>query len=262
MNNRSTTPIEQHIIPEAGMPDEAPRGPSAVSVALRLFLLAAAIAATVLFLLLLQVEFTYEYKPLTGMARHTAEAAAEISDKLLESEIPAPPDPYAELPDYDFTAPVPEAPAEQADYFADTVFIGDSRTVGLIMYTKLKPIDFSGVGLNVSSIWTKSYIRMQDETGANRSYLLADALAKKAGEFKSVYLAVGLNELGWGVTKFAEEFEKTIATLRSLTDVPIYVQLILPVTQKASETSQFGITNEKASLFNEEIRRIAEEEEL
>ena len=262
LNNRSTAPIKQHIIPEAGSPGTAPRGPSAASVALRLFLSAAALIAAVVFLLIMQVEFTYEYRPLTIPARAAQAQIGEISDKLLESEIPAPPDPFAKLPDYDFTAPVPEAPAEQADFFSDTVFIGDSRTVGLIMYTKLKPIDFSGVGLNVSTIWTKSYIRLPDASGTLRATSLSDALTAKAGEFKSVYLALGLNELGWNPSVFAKSFESTIDTLRSLTDVPIYVQLILPVTQKASDTSEFGITNEKAALFNEEIRRIAAEKEV
>lgn len=262
MNNRSTTTEKQHILPEAGIPDTAPRGPSAASVALRLFLFAAALIAAVVFLLIMQVEFTYEYKPLPVFQKMEPSPAGDISDKLLESEIPAPPDPFAKLPDYDFTAPAPEAPAEQAEFFSDTVFIGDSRTVGLIMYTKLKPIDFSGVGLNVSTIWTKSYIRLPDASGTLRATSLSDALTAKAGEFKSVYLALGLNELGWKPSVFAKSFEYTIDTLRSLTDVPIYVQLILPVTQKASDTSEFGITNEKAALFNEEIRRIAAEKEV
>jgi len=262
LNNESTTSIKQNILTEAEIPKEAPRRVSAVSIALRLFLFAAAALTAVLFVFFMQVDFTYEYRPLRSLARMEAAPAADISDKLLESEIPAPPDPYAKLPDYDFSAPVPEAPAEQADYFADTVFIGDSRTVGLIMYTKMKPIDFSGVGLNASSIWTKPYIRMPDETGALRATMLTDALKMRAGEFKSIYLALGLNELGWKPSAFAQSFEATIDTLRQLTDVPIYVQLILPVTKTASESSEFGITNEKAVLFNVEIRRIAEEKEL
>ena len=251
------------------MPPEAAR-PSVVPLIVQILLLLAGIAMTVFFLTRLPMQFTASYGTV-GAPPHAASAAiCSTSDMLSEADIPENSIPESNpvivvdptLPDYDFAAVVPESLAVSTDYFADTIFIGDSRTVGLIMYTKLKPIDFSAVGLNISTIWTKSYIRMQDASGKNKSYKLADALEMKQGEYKSIYLAVGLNELGWEPAGFASAFKRSISNLRAITNVPIYVQLIIPVTKTASETSQFGVTNEKAVLFNAEIRRLAEELEL
>lgn len=158
---------------------------------------------------------------------------------------------------YDYTRPVPRSEAVNADYFSDTVFIGDSRTKGLLMYTDISPLDFSGEGANVYSVQTKSYIRLKDENGEFRSYTLSEALKYKKGSYKAVYISLGLNELGWTADRYIATLESLIASVRQITDVPIYLQLILPVTSRAEATSQFGITNEKQKTFNERLIRLS-----
>ncbi|MBQ8551507.1 MAG: hypothetical protein IJ428_01700 [Clostridia bacterium] len=204
-------------------------------------------------------EYTHTYINTVSPTLMDASPAAEPSDMANEADIPAPV--YVPIY-YDFTLPVPESPAVGYDYFNDTVFIGDSRTKGLIMYTELTPYDFSSVGTNVGTVQTKAFIRMEDENGELQNYTLFEALERESGNYKTIYIALGLNELGWKLDKFDITFRELIANIRKITDVPIYLQLIMPVTQKASETTQFGITNDKAVVFNAYLRNAAAELEL
>ncbi len=163
---------------------------------------------------------------------------------------------------YDYTQAVPESEMITRDYFNDTVFIGDSRTAGLILYTSMSPIDYSAVGLNVRTILTKAFIRRPDSNGELKSYTLIDALEEDSGEFKSIYISMGINELGWEANGFIDAYRKAIDAIRAVTDVPIYIQLIMPVTVEHSKTSEFGITNEKAVVFNQKLTALAAEMEL
>ncbi len=163
---------------------------------------------------------------------------------------------------YDFSSTVPASTAVDYSYFDDTVFIGDSRTKGLIDYSPLSPYDFSSVGLNVSLLLEKAFLRFPDEDGNLQPHTLLEALEREDVSYKSIYIATGLNELGWPVEGFIPEFSKLIDTLREVTDVPIYVQTIIPVTTYSSETTLYGITNEKCVIFNERLIKLAEEKEV
>ncbi len=161
---------------------------------------------------------------------------------------------------YDFATPVPESEPVGYDYFNDTVFIGDSRTQGLLLYSKLTPrFNFAAQGATTQSIRTKPYIAMIDSEGARTSYTLTEALAAIEGQYKAVYIATGVNELGWNTNLFIDSFRSLILTVREYTDVPIYIQLILPVTTEYAETSIYGVTNVKQREFNSALIELAAE---
>ena len=86
---------------------------------------------------------------------------------------------------------VPESEAVDDSYFDDAVFIGNSRTVGLKMYSGLTNATFiTEVGLTVDSIFT-DYC---DISGGGK----ARAFDQLAGmEFSKVYIMLGMNRLGW-----------------------------------------------------------------
>ena len=158
---------------------------------------------------------------------------------------------------YNFANPVPECEPVEYDYFSDTVFIGDSRTQGLIMYTDITPINFAAQGGNIRSIQTKKYIMLKNEDGKNENYTLFEALEKKNGNYKAIYISTGVNELGWSESAFIEKYAALIDSIREITDVPIYIQLIMPVTNEYAETSL--LRNETAVSFNESLRILASE---
>jgi len=156
---------------------------------------------------------------------------------------------------YSFSEPVPESDSVEYEYFDDTVFIGDSRMYGLILYTKLKPLDFTAQGSNIGDIQKKAYISINGEV-----HTLLGALALKSGEYKAIYISTGINELGWNINKFIDDYETLIDDIQKITDVPIYIQLITPVTAKKSSTGI--LTNEKIGIFNENLRILAIEKSL
>ncbi len=220
--------------------------------------LAAVLAATALTFSVF-TEYTHTYitaVPPTVMAASEADTPTYGAS---EADIPSPV--YVPVY-YDFTKPVPESPAVDYSYFNDTIFIGDSRTKGLILYTDLTPYDFSSEGTNVGSVQVKAFIRMKNEDGELQNYTLFEALERESGNYHTIYIALGLNELGWPLEAFDTTFRELIKNIRAVTDVPLYIQLIMPVTTLSSATSQFGITNEKGVVFNEYLRNIAAELEL
>ncbi len=233
---------------------------SGVAIAIKAIMAVLTVLCASLLVLSIPCEYSYTYTHTNTPSVSTPSPKVHISEAVSEDEFP---EPVVYVPVYyDFTEAIPESPAVGYEYFNDTVFIGDSRTKGLIMYTDMSPYDFSSVGTNVGSVQIKPFIRMEDENGELVSYTLFEALEKELGNYKAVYIALGLNELGWKVENFASEYRRLISGIRSITDVPIYIQLVMPVTARSSETTKFGITNDKAVIFNDVLRQIAAEMSL
>ncbi len=225
---------------------------STASVLIKLLVSVAALILAAVFSSLLFVDYNFEYAASRSPSTAVTDEYSVLEGHLTEDDIPPPP-----LTPYDFTKAVPESNPVSFTYFNDTVFIGDSRTKGLILLSDIKPsYDFSASGLNIASINTKAYIRMKDEeTNALREYTVLEALELESGNYHSIYISTGLNELGWSPEGYIAAFDTLIKNIRSVTDVPIYVQLVLPVTDRASRTTLFGITNEKCVAFNALIRK-------
>lgn len=242
----------------ASTPDTKQK-PSVASVIIKIAVSVSALILAAVFTSLLFVDYNFEYisSPLPESA--TAAELAATEGHLTEDDIPPPV--YVPVY-YDFTQPVPESAPVTFDYFNDTVFVGDSRTKGLLMFTDIKPYDFSSVGLNVASLSTQAFIRMRNENNELQSYTLFEALEREKGKYKAIYVATGLNELGWPSEGYMDAFDTFIKNIRAITDVPIYVQLIMPVTTHSSETTKYGITNEKCVIFNELLRDYAAKNEL
>lgn len=247
----------------------APEGPQngrrnafVIGTLMSVLLLVLLLTAALMLISGLYTPYEHNYINEAPLSPLSSEACALANERINEAEAPM------ELYDpniplfYDFTLSVPRSYDVGNAYFNNTVFIGDSRIKGLLMYTDLSPIDFSGEGANVSSVQTKSYIRMKDKNGEIKNYTLVNALKQKQGEYSSVYISLGLNELGWKLDQFTSTFRALISSIREISDVHIYVQLIMPITTKAEAASKFGITNAKAALFNEALTEMTSELKL
>lgn len=158
---------------------------------------------------------------------------------------------------YDYSRPVPESEAVDNDYFDDAVFIGDSRTEGLILYTGLSnAISYTHKGLMVDTVFTKPVINMNGE-----KLSVMDALWQT--DFSKVYIMLGINETGWPYNDvFIEKYGKVIDEIKTINpDALIYVQDILPVTDRVSQTHSY-VKNKKINEFNVLIRKMAEEKKV
>ncbi len=135
------------------------------------------------------------------------------------------------------------------DYFSDAVFIGDSRTQGLMLYTGLKDTTFyAEVGLQVDTIFTKEYITKPN--GENLT-IMQDLATK---DFSKVYIMLGVNELGWVYDSvFISKYSDIIDAIRSINeDAIIYVQSIVYVTKEKSESDKI-YNNTNIERFNSKI---------
>ena len=159
--------------------------------------------------------------------------------------------------EYDYARPVPESLPVEDSYFDDAVFIGDSRTEGLILYTGLSnAISYTNKGLMVDTVFTKPVINMDGE-----KLSVMDALRRT--DFSKVYIMLGINETGWPYNSvFIEKYGQIIDEIRQINpDATIYVQEILPVTEEVSQTHSY-VKNEKIDAYNTLIRQMAEEKQV
>jgi hypothetical protein len=143
------------------------------------------------------------------------------------------------------------------DYFADALFIGDSRTEGLSLYSGLETAAFyTHKGLMVDTIFTKPVVKMGSET-------VTIMKALESQKFSKVYIMLGVNELGWAYESvFIERYGQIIDELKRLEPgAQIYVQSIMPVT--ASRSSDGGVyTNDRIRLYNKLILKMCGEKEV
>lgn len=141
------------------------------------------------------------------------------------------------------------------EYFADAVFIGDSRTQGLYEYSDLADVAtfYSKTSLTVYNLFEKpkDFIREGDE-----KLTLEQALSRH--QFKKVYLMIGINEMGTGTAEsFFEAYARAVYKIRELQpDAIIFVQGIMRVAgQKNASDPVFNNTN--INIRNVEIETLA-----
>ena len=175
-------------------------------------------------------------------------AAAEIRAKALPEGAGEP----ESLP-----CPLPETEAVEDIYFDGAVFLGDSRTEGLFLYSGLKTGHFyTAVGATVESVFSKKNF----ETESGEKVPLLDAVAEQ--DCDKIYIMLGINELGWSKVKtFHDQYAKLIDRVREdHPEAKIVLQSIPPVSAK-QEAKKTYVNNDRISDYNEVIRTLAEEKE-
>lgn len=146
------------------------------------------------------------------------------------------------------------------DYFADAVFIGDSRTVGMCEYGGLEGIStfYASTGLSVHKLFTSKIVPVQ---GQKKKITVEEALQQNT--FSKIYFMIGINEMGTGtVDTFMEKYASAVAHLQELQpDAVIYLQGIMKVTAKRSAQGDY-ITNEGIEERNWRIAQLADNEKI
>ena len=149
--------------------------------------------------------------------------------------------------------PVPEGPLVQDTYFDDVVFLGDSRTDGLRLYSGIKNgIFLCSTGATVESVFNKSV-----ETVVGEMPLL-DALALL--DCGKIYIMLGINELGWnGTETFRTQSTELIRRIQTdHPDAEIVIQSILPVSAKKDDEGRY-VNNGRIDEYNQVWMDLAEE---
>ena len=151
---------------------------------------------------------------------------------------------------------VPESDPVEDAYFADTVFLGDSRTEGFHLYSGLKEGEYLyAVGATVESVFTKA----TQETGGGKVPML-DALAEL--ECGKVYIMLGVNELGWPRSEvFREQDGKVSDRVREEhPEAEVVIQSILPVSA-VQESKGSYVNNGRIQTYNAILEELALEKE-
>lgn len=181
-----------------------------------------------------------------------------IQTEVLPTLSPTQPtEPMPTRPPYDYSQSVPESNAVQTDYFDDAVFIGDSRTEGLMINTGLSNAAiYASKGLMVDTAFTSPVINC-----GGKMVSVMEAL--RTTEFAKVYIMLGINETGWiSSSYFIEKYSGIIDAIREVNPAAqIYIQSIPPVSQKVSDSHSY-IHNDKIYAYNALLAQMAEEKQV
>lgn len=144
-------------------------------------------------------------------------------------------------------------PMVDESWFDNALFIGDSRTDGLRLYSRLGTADyFCNTGLSVYSVLTKA---------CSDKNFPAQTLEKLLGSrtYGKILIGLGINEAGSGLKSFLRAYEKLIDTVRQAQpDAVIIIQAIMTCSpKKERQNACFS----PANLYerNEALRELARE---
>lgn len=179
--------------------------------------------------------------------KESSSSQKESSSALSSSQPPEPSEPEAaskKLPV--FEGAVPESAAVSQNYFDDAVFVGDSITEGMTIYSGMSNAKILAyTGINFSTISTTPVLKQEDGTRVT----IMDELGK--ARYNKVYVMLGGNEVGYmDEDSFIQRYEKVMEQVESLQPgAVIYVQSMTPVT----ETNGYNLDNDRIDQYNQAI---------
>lgn len=166
-----------------------------------------------------------------------------------------------EFPPYSFGAYLEESESAADDSFFDrAVFLGDSRTEGLQLYGGLTRGDFFWKrGMTVFRVDNREWAFELD----GEKLTMIEALGKK--QYDSVYIMIGVNELGYPVSSYEQGLSVFLdKVIEAQPDAVVYLQTMPPVNDQAARDNNLGsyVNNDNINAFNEVIIRMAAEKRV
>ena len=142
------------------------------------------------------------------------------------------------------------------DYFDDALFVGDSRTVGIMEYGGLENATFfADSGMSVYGLEVKK-ISVPDVGKVTFEELL------DSRQFAKIYLMLGLNELGYRFDAVEQKYKDTVAKIREQQeDAIIYLCANMHVTEAQSEKDKI-YNNTNVNQMNDLIESLADNETI
>ena len=142
---------------------------------------------------------------------------------------------------------------KDVSYFDDAAFIGDSRVVGIKLYSGIENGAFyCKEGLTVYNMFEEPL-----EMPGGSKDTLENALTNN--QYKKIYLEIGINEIGIGtIDSFMEQYKSSVDHIRELQpDAAIFLCGILHVKKEKSE-SEPVFNNGNISARNDRIAQLAD----
>lgn len=178
----------------------------------------------------------------------------EAPEDPAASDTPAAPD-LTEEPDQedDAAQAPPEAePLTPEELFSTTLFIGDSRTVGLREYgTMTGATFFADVGLSSFTVLDKTV----SVPGLGKM-TLEELLTAKT--FDRIHLMLGINELGYDINALIQQYSQVIAQIRAhQPQATLYLGANLHVSASRSQTDSI-FNNPRLNQLNQQIAALAD----
>ena len=191
------------------------------------------------------------------LLRGGQEPAAPSSSAPAATPVPTP----TPVPALDFTQPVPESEEVEMDYFSDALFIGDSRTDGLRLYSGIQGADFYCYkGLTIFEVDERKIVELN-----GNSYSVVEAL-EKGPQYAKIYISLGVNELGYyNDDAYHQAFSEFLDTVKALQpDAIIYLENLVPVNpQKCAEYKQPSyVNNDRVAAYNAIYPQLAAEHQV
>ncbi len=175
-----------------------------------------------------------------------------------EQTDPGPEEPPEE-PGYDYTKPVPESQEVTLSYFDDAVFIGTSRTQGLIMYNALsKSAAYATKGLSLAGVF-------DTEVTTPDGLIYPIPKAVEQTDCSKIYVMLGMNDMGYtDESTFGKRYGELIDVLKKAKpDAVLYIQSVLPLTQSKEQSgSASGFTMERVNHYNDQLKKLCAEKEV
>ena len=177
----------------------------------------------------------------------------QAGDRPAVPEVPS-------VPPYDFSQPVPEGEEVDNSYFDDAAFIGDSRTDGFMLYSGVGTGDnLAANGVSMFRLSERKVLTIDGE-----KYTPLEALALK--EYGKVYIALGVNELGYNNDRgFYEKVCEAVDGIRQAQpNAVIYIQGLIPVNeaQYLESTGHDYLTNDHLRIYNQLMQQAAAEKKV
>ena len=142
-------------------------------------------------------------------------------------------------------------------YFADSLFIGDSRMYGLQLYGDIK----EGYWYAATSMAVFNYNNKPVNVEGVGSVTLDSLLQQK--KFGQIYVTMGINEIGDPMQTLKDAYTEFYNKLRSMQpDARIIIISNLHVTKAYSDTSKNGITNPNLNELNEHLKSMQDGEHI
>lgn len=163
---------------------------------------------------------------------------------------------------YEFGTPLAESqPVADDSFFDSAVFLGDSRTEGLQLFSGLKHGEFYWArGMTVFRTDSEDY-RVFEVNG--KKYNMVELLAMK--QYDNVYVMLGVNELGYPAESYESGLGKLMDKILELQpNAVVYLQVMPPLNDAMCRRNKLDdyINNANLSKFNEAIVRVAAEKKV
>lgn len=144
-----------------------------------------------------------------------------------------------------------ESKAPEAS-LSGSLFIGDSRTVGLMEYSGLENTDFfCSVGMSVYNIHKKPV--SVPNVG---KVTLTELLSGKS--YDKIYIMLGVNELGYKTESTLAKYKELLALIKEKqAEAAVFIEANLHVTKSRSDKDGV-VNNASIDSFNNELAKLAD----